>query len=1007
MTFDARGNLTRTDYPDGTSTTATYDSEGRMVASTDAAGSTSYTLYDALGRATESILPDETMPAAILTEVAAIAAAPELADNPRNITIYDADGRVTASTDANGNTTTFGYDDAGRRSSVTDALGNTMSYTFDAAGRQTTATDARGATTTFIYDPAGRLTRTNLPDGNHTLTGYDALGRRTSVTDAEGNVTLFGYDAQSRMVKVTDALGGETRYGYDSRGLQTSQTDALGRTTAYEYDSPGRRTARILPAGEREEMTYDSLGRLTALKDFNGSVITRSYDPDNDRLLAVVAPANHPSLTLSHAPARYEFGYDVLGRRTAAVVKNATGTAISSESYSYDVRSQLTGYAGPTGSIGYGYDLAGNLAGAVSGTPGGYDVSYDYDALNRISQVYRGQEGIDPTASPLAGYNYDANGNLNGTGYANGVQHAYTYSAVNRLLNLGVTRSAGVPPTPLHTYAYTLNKNGHRTLITELSGRTIANGYDALLRLTSETISGATTSPNGALGYIYDAVGNRTSRTSSGAIAGIVPSQTQSFTTNDRLTSDTYDSNGNTTQSQTPLITDHSALVTSSDVYSFDNKLIRRTRADGLKIDITYNADGHRLYKHITQGGLTQRTTHYLTDSNNPTGYAQVIEEKDPLAAAGEELSKVHLYGHDLVSTEQRDSSLGSSVLSSLVFYSYDGLGSVRSITDQTGTVQETYDYDAYGTLIAFSKRNAEGALELLNPENFQLATSSFLFTGEQWDDDLGMYFLRARFLNTNTGRFHSQDSYEGRNGEPQTLHKYLYVHGNPVMSLDPSGNVSLSEVSSTIGTLLSFSSRVISTYQTASKTIQTAQTIVGLYQMTMGGGLAQMLNGWKSILTAWGPLPPRSETAQLVTDGFWADALSAFQSGSSFIFSGVLKNWGSTIARRFALSDVKKFSWVMYMPTPGPEGLDKFIPNPKLMLKSPLKIAGAPVEFEFGHGNNRGRVFGAGIRVGKGQSSQIFRLDYHNPHNKSGSKGDAAFRIIDKGPFHVHIKRP
>jgi YD repeat-containing protein len=111
--------------------------------------------------------------------------------------------------------------------------------------------------------------------------------------------------------------------------------------------------------------------------------------------------------------------------------------------------------------------------------------------------------------------------------------------------------------------------------------------------------------------------------TTSPQLAALLPSQTQSFTVNDRLTTDIYDANGNTTSS---LITDHGSLGTNaSDIYSFDNKLIRRTTPDGKTIDLTYNPDGHRLSKFITQNGLTQRLVHYLTDANNPTGYAQVI----------------------------------------------------------------------------------------------------------------------------------------------------------------------------------------------------------------------------------------------------------------------------------------------------------------------------------------------------------------------------------------------
>ncbi|NJM39193.1 MAG: RHS repeat-associated core domain-containing protein, partial [Akkermansiaceae bacterium] len=191
--------------------------------------------------------------------------------------------------------------------------------------------------------------------------------------------------------------------------------------------------------------------------------------------------------------------------------------------------------------------------------------------------------------------------------------------------------------------------------------------------------------------------------------------------------------------------------------------------------------------------------------ATKPTSGRLIIEEKDPTAAAGNELKKVNLYGHDLISTESSGSApfqgAPSGILPGVFYYNYDGLGSVRSITDENGDLLETYDYDAYGTLIGLAKKNqTTGLLESLNTENFNLATSSYLFTGEQWDEDLGMYFLRARYLNTNTGRFHSQDTYEGRNGEPLTLHKYLYANGNPVMFTDPSGNFSLSSISSVIG---------------------------------------------------------------------------------------------------------------------------------------------------------------------------------------------------------------
>jgi len=44
-------------------------------------------------------------------------------------------------------------------------------------------------------------------------------------------------------------------------------------------------------------------------------------------------------------------------------------------------------------------------------------------------------------------------------------------------------------------------------------------------------------------------------------------------------------------------------------------------------------------------------------------------------------------------------------------------------------------------------------------------------------------------YLNPNTGRFWTMDSYAGSNEDPLLLHKYLYCHDNPVTGLDPSGH--------------------------------------------------------------------------------------------------------------------------------------------------------------------------------------------------------------------------
>jgi RHS repeat-associated protein len=169
---------------------------------------------------------------------------------------------------------------------------------------------------------------------------------------------------------------------------------------------------------------------------------------------------------------------------------------------------------------------------------------------------------------------------------------------------------------------------------------------------------------------------------------------------------------------------------------------------------VVYDGDGNRVSKPVN--GLT---TKYLVDTNNLTGYAQVVEELQNNLVV-----KQYTYGLDLIS--QRQSS-------GVSFYNYDGHGSVRALSNLSGSVTDTYSYDAFGTLI----------------EKTGNTDNSYLYAGEQFDSDLGFYYNRARYLNVNTGRFISQDSYEGNSSEPKSLHKYLYSGNNPIGNADPSGN--------------------------------------------------------------------------------------------------------------------------------------------------------------------------------------------------------------------------
>ncbi|MDB9412849.1 RHS repeat-associated core domain-containing protein [Microcystis aeruginosa CS-567/02] len=99
-------------------------------------------------------------------------------------------------------------------------------------------------------------------------------------------------------------------------------------------------------------------------------------------------------------------------------------------------------------------------------------------------------------------------------------------------------------------------------------------------------------------------------------------------------------------------------------------------------------------------------------------------------------------------------------------------------MTGNNGSVIVEYDYDAYGNL---TRKVGD-------------ADNNYLFAGEQFDEAVDGYYLRARYYDPNTGRFASVDPFEGYNNQPIILHDYLYAGVNPVNAIDPSGEVSLLE---------------------------------------------------------------------------------------------------------------------------------------------------------------------------------------------------------------------
>ncbi|WP_199524821.1 Ig-like domain-containing protein [Pseudoalteromonas sp. bablab_jr011] len=710
MDYDTRGNHTQTRYPDGTLTTKTYDAESNLISETDRNGAKTQYEYDAANRLVKTTYPD----ASTMHQE------------------YDKAGRMVAAIDSRGERTEYTYDAAGQQIAIKDALGQTSSYEYDKRGNRIAMIDALSNRYEYDYDLADRLIKTTFPDSTVSTTTYDARGRRASQTDQAGIITRYHYDGSGRLTKVEDVEGNPTTYTYDELGNKLTQTDALGRTTSWAYDKRGNVLSRTLPLGQVERFTYDEVGNQITHTNFNSELTRYEYDTNNRLVKVIYSQADVETYT-----------YDNNGNRTQASGRQGTWQ------YKYDAQNRLIKETKPSGEVlAYSYDNNSNKVQTVITYQDGQTrtESADYDALNRLISV-----AVDGVMQ--ASYGYDDNGNRTSQINANGTSTTYEYDVLNRLTKVQHYNAQGAL---IEAFTYTLDDTGRRTKLEQSTGRTSDYGYDNRYRLISESVTDALQG-NYLARFTYDDVGNRLTQTINGETTSYV------YDDNDRISSESsgtqnttysYDDNGNTLAK-----TVNNAQV--QYVYDIRNRMISldATAVGGGKADYQYNIDGIRIAK-----TLNGQATHYLVDNNRD--YAQVIAESNDLGAR----LKTYLYGDDLLSQTLTTNASQNTTNT----YHYDGLGSTRLLSDDSGTQSDSYTYAAFGELL-----NQTGTTE-----------NNFLFTGEQFDGDLDQYYLRARYYDQSIGRFTQQDEWMGKSCTPITLNKYLYAHSEPTNGIDPSGNM-------------------------------------------------------------------------------------------------------------------------------------------------------------------------------------------------------------------------
>jgi RHS repeat-associated protein len=102
-------------------------------------------------------------------------------------------------------------------------------------------------------------------------------------------------------------------------------------------------------------------------------------------------------------------------------------------------------------------------------------------------------------------------------------------------------------------------------------------------------------------------------------------------------------------------------------------------------------------------------------------------------------------------------------------YYEQDGLGSVTSLGNTSGSLAPIYTYNSFG-----NTTNSSGSL-----------TNFFRYTAREFDSETNLYNYRARYYDPGTGRFIKEDPIQFGSGDPNF---YDYVSNNPVVYTDPTG---------------------------------------------------------------------------------------------------------------------------------------------------------------------------------------------------------------------------
>jgi RHS repeat-associated protein len=557
---------------------------------------------------------------------------------------------------------------AGRTSSVTTYRGATPqieSFQYDADGNVTATTDAEQHVTTATFDLLDRRLTESVPRSagvwNVTTRHYDPSGNATAVVRPSGEdgvprITAYSYDDSNQMV---DAVEGADNVDADAAGLPSADGGQNTRTRRV-YDADGRIAAVYGPRAFepygivvdprpapneafKTRVEYDAAGRPVAqfVPRYDTATVTTLGPSGTQASQCPTGALGYPA-TAGVCVTRAQ--YDAVGNHSRIDLPTIADDARRFVTFAYTRDNLLQKVFTPSpaddaarvAAMSYTYDGAGRQTTQVNAMNAGTTTNYTDDGLPK-----------DITDSLLhkTEYTYDADGNLKTTKDPSLKVSTSTYTTD------GLLNSAADPLANTTAYAY--DKVGNPVSVVAPSGATTTNAYtwDDLLLTSTEPVD-IPSSTNRRTSYAYDAGGRRTKQQTVTLVGAAAPpamsctgsawTQCVSYYRNDRVKDDigrsgesigtTYDAAGNKTQ----IVDSTNPAATVSASYYLDDRV--RSVGDGGEFS-SFSYDGAGRQAASVQGlvaGVGKATQYRYNNAGmqQAIGSEAVFSSSDPATAA-------------------------------------------------------------------------------------------------------------------------------------------------------------------------------------------------------------------------------------------------------------------------------------------------------------------------------------------------------------------------------------